>query len=152
MTTPQLPFEARLIGQTQKTLHAILEHLLTHSGMSDRQWIALTITLSDPEATGAVAAARVATALKVSEPEASDVLETLAARGLIAVGGSHDPVTLTPAGRDLHAGLQSRITDITDRLWSDISAADQRRAAAVLNTTLGRAAAELELLTPQEAL
>lgn len=151
MTTQQLPFGARLIGQTEKTLNAILAHLLADSALSERHWIALTLTLSSPEATATDLAARVARTLKVSQPEAADVLDALAALGLLAMAGPREPITPTPAGRDLHAEVRARITAVTDRIWADISPAEQQRAAAVLNATLGRAAAELDRLSRREA-
>lgn len=148
MTTPQLPFGTRLIGQTEKTLNAILKHLLASRGMSEHQWIALTISVTGADATRAEGVERLAAALKVSEPEGSDVLDALAARGLIAMAGRDDPMVPTAAGRGLHAAVQARITDITERLWADISPVDQESAAAVLNTTLRRAGVELAALTP----
>ncbi len=42
-TTPT--FSTQLIGQTEKTLNAILDRLLAGTGLNEPQWVTLTIAL-----------------------------------------------------------------------------------------------------------
>jgi hypothetical protein len=45
------PFGAQLIGQTEKTLNAILFRLLDGTGLTEPQWIALVLACRDGQAT-----------------------------------------------------------------------------------------------------
>ena len=43
--SPPPEFGTQLIGQTEKTLNAILDRLLAGSGLDESQWITLTVTV-----------------------------------------------------------------------------------------------------------
>jgi DNA-binding MarR family transcriptional regulator len=145
MMSPPPEFGTQLIGQTEKTLNAILGRLLAGTGLTEPQWVTLTVAvMSGGSVPPDELASRVAGALKVSDGEAQTRIDELAVAQLLQrppADGS--PVTVTDAGRDLHAGIRASVAEITQRLWGDLPADDLATAARVLGIVLGRANAEL---------
>ena len=138
-------FSAPLLGQTEKTLNAILDRHLAGTGLTEPQWVTLTLTVASG---GAVEhrqlVSRVADALKVSEVEAQARLTELAAAQLLEVRGDEGSlVTVTDAGQRLHAQIRTVVTDITQRLWGDLPSEELATAGRVLSTILARANEEL---------
>jgi DNA-binding MarR family transcriptional regulator len=145
MTSPPPPFGTQLIGQTEKTLNAILGRMLAGTGLTEPQWVTLTVAVMSG---GAVArdqlVSRVAGALKVSEAEARTRIDELVAVQLLGhPDGEGSPVTVTDAGRELHGGIRAQVAEVTGRLWGDLPADELAIAARVLGTVLDRANAEL---------
>lgn len=136
-------FDAQLLGQTEKACNAILERLLTGSGLTESQWIALRLTVMSG---GAIdrdeLVNRLAGALKVGDGEAGVLVQELAAAGLLRVDGD-GTIKLSDAGRGLHGGIRGATTETTERLWGDLPAEDLAVAGRVLSTVLERANAEL---------
>jgi hypothetical protein len=145
MTSSSIPFGPRLIGQTEKTLNAILECLLDGSPVSESQWVALNVSIHGGAVPAAEMALRIASSLKVSEAEGVAALEGLLDRGLAAVTDA-GVVAVTTAGREFHEDMQARIGVVTQRLWGDIPASEREAAAETLNTVLQRAGEELNAL------
>jgi DNA-binding MarR family transcriptional regulator len=140
-TTP--PF-AQLIGQTEKTLNAILDRLLA-GAVSEPQWVALVLiagsggTADRGEYTG-----RVAQALKTDQQTAADHVGQLAAKGLVRTAPPADSaVTLTEEGHQLLGRVRKQTGDVTGRLWGDLPQPDLDVAGRVLSTVLERAEADL---------
>jgi DNA-binding MarR family transcriptional regulator len=138
MADTDVPFQ-RLVGQTEKTLNAILEKVLA-GAVSERQWVALVVIGGGP-ADGDQAVAQVARALKTDRPGAADQIAALAGQGLVRTGPSG--TTVTADGRRLIDRVQAQVGAITQRLWGDIPAADMAVVRRVLGTVLERAEAEL---------
>jgi DNA-binding MarR family transcriptional regulator len=138
-------FSTQLIGQTEKTLDAILDRLLAGTGLTEPQWVTLTLAVSSGgtlDRTGFIS--RVADALKISDADARARIDELAAAQLLVVPeGAGSPLGVTDAGRQLHARIRSAVVEITDRMWGDLPAADLAAAGRVLTTVLERANAEL---------
>src|SRR5947209_17104613 len=64
-------FNTQLIGQTEKTLNAILGRLLAGTGLSEPQWVTLTVAVTSGGSIERHAfVSRIAGALKISETEA----------------------------------------------------------------------------------
>jgi DNA-binding MarR family transcriptional regulator len=142
-TTPT--FGTPVIGQTEKALNAILHRQLAGTGLTEPQWVTLTMTVASG---GAIdrdqLVARVAGVLKVSEAEAqAHITELAAAQLLQAHDGERSPVRVTDTGHELHAQIRTAVTEITQRLWGDLPAEDLATAGRVLSTILERANAEL---------
>jgi DNA-binding MarR family transcriptional regulator len=139
-------FDQRLIGQTEKTMNAILERLLAGSGVSEPEWVTLVLTAGGD---GAVArdelAQRVAHGLKVDRATAESHVQALVTKGLLeaSAAGDGSAVALTAGGRRLIDDVRERTASITQRLWGDLPDADLDVAARVLATVLERAEAEL---------
>jgi hypothetical protein len=138
-------FSAPLLGQTEKALNAILDRQLVGTGLSERQWVALTVTVASG---GAVdrdeLVNRLAGIFKVGEAEAEARIAELAAAQLLeAANGDGSPVTVTDAGQQLHGQIRAAVTEITQRLWGDLPAEDLATAGSVLSTVLERADQEL---------
>jgi hypothetical protein len=81
MTT--IPFGPQLIGRTEKALNALLDRELSGTGLTEPQWVALTLTnVADGALSADALAARVAEALRIPEAAARDRLAELTAAGL----------------------------------------------------------------------
>lgn len=138
-------FGTQLIGQTEKTLNAILGRLLADTGLSEPQWVTLTVAVTSGGSVERRAFVdRIAGALKISEDEAQARIDELAARQLFELDDS--TVTVTDAGRQLQGRIRGAVGEITDRLWGDLPAEGLAVAARVLSTVLERATAELARL------
>jgi DNA-binding MarR family transcriptional regulator len=138
-------FGTPLIGQTEKALNAILRPQLAGTGLTEPQWVTLSLcvaadgTIDGDELTG-----RVAGVLKVSDAHARARITELAAAQLLQPadnGGSR--AKLTDAGRRLHHQVRTAVSEITERLWGDLPAEDLATAGRVLSTVLERANTEL---------
>jgi hypothetical protein len=144
MTAPPT-FSAPIIGQTEKALNAILDRQLAGTGLTEPQWVTLTLTVaSGGTVDRGQLIRRVAGALRTSEAEAqARVTELAAAQLLHAPDGDGSPVKPTEAGQQLHGRIRTAVTQITQRLWGDLPAEDLATAGRVLSTVLERADAEL---------
>jgi hypothetical protein len=142
-TTPT--FSPQILGQTEKALNAILARELAGTGLSEPQWVTLTMTVAGGgTADGDQLVARVAGVLKVGEAEARARITELAAAQLLHVpGDAAAPVTVTDAGQQLHGRIRSAVTEITQRMWGDLPAEDLATAGRVLSIVLARADGEL---------
>jgi len=140
-----IPFGTRLIGQTEKTLNAILDRLLVGSGVTEPEWVALNVMLHGESASRTDAAQRIGTTLKTSPEVGAELLAGLIDRGFVEALGDRE-VAVTNAGREFHGVVHGRVAEITGRLWNDVPVDERETVAAVLNTTLRRATAELDAL------
>src|SRR2546421_4603498 len=93
-------FSAPVLGQTEKALNAILDRQLAGTGLSEPQWVTLTLTAgSGGTVDREQLIGNVAGALKVGEAEAQARIAELAAAQLVqASNGEGSPVGLTDAG------------------------------------------------------
>ena len=138
-------FGTQLIGQTEKALNAILDQQLAGTGLTEPQWVTLTIAVMSG---GTLAPdqlqSRVAGALQIGHAEARARIEELAVTQLLELPkDDSSPVGVTDAGNRLHGRIRSNIAEITQRLWGDLPPDDLTAAARVLGTVLERANGEL---------
>ncbi len=138
-------FSARLLGQTEKAANAILDRLLAEPGLTEPQWVALTLGVASG---GTVErdefVNRVSGALKIGEARAQSLLAELAVAQLLDVpDDGHAPPKVTDAGQQVYGTIRVRVGEVTDRLWGDVPAEDLATAGRVLSTVLERANAEL---------
>jgi DNA-binding MarR family transcriptional regulator len=136
-------FTPRLLGETEKTLNAILDRHLSGAGLTEQHWITLTLaTVSGGSIDRDELVNRIAEAAKFSENDVQARVSELVAMELL--DDSHSPeVNVTEAGEELHARIRAANTELTERLWGDLPTADLAIAASVLATVLERANAEL---------
>ncbi len=133
MTTP---FGPQLIGETEKTLNALLGRFLAGTELTEPQWV--TLRLADLlGGAGGAAGLTAAVADRGHFPDASALVTGLTDRGLLDNG------RLTPAGRRLTAAVQATITTETAAIWDDLPADDVTAATRVLNEVVTRARAVL---------
>lgn len=152
MNNPPTPFGAQLIGQTEKTMNAILDRVLADR-ISEPEWVALVLIAGSGGSAGHDQfTARVAFALKETQETAAARVGQLAAKGLVQItpepGTSVAPepgasVALTETGQRLMSSIRQHVDAITQRLWGDLPAADLDVAGRVLRTVLERAEAEV---------
>ena len=139
-------FGTQLIGQTEKALNAILGRELAGTGLTEPQWVTLTIAVMSGGTTGhAQLLKHVAGALKVSELQAQEQIGELVAQQMLQLPQDDgSPISVTDAGSKLHGQIRTAVTEITQRLWGDLPADDLATAGRVLGTVLKRANAELD--------
>ena len=126
------PFGPQLIGETEKTLNALLRRFLQGTGLTEPQWVTLRLaSVLD----GSVDADGLATAVadRAHFPDAADLVGELTDRGLLADG------RLTSAGRELTTAVQTTITTDTAPIWDDLPTDDVAAATRVLNEIIARA-------------
>src|SRR5690348_9151771 len=119
-------FGPQLVGETEKTLNALLQQALADTGLDERLWVALRVASQPGDAP---LRARVADRAHFSDVD--ELVTTLERRGLVADG--------TPT-RDGHVMLETvlaRSAQLTGPVWDDIEDADA--AARALTLVLARA-------------
>ena len=137
-------FSTRVIGQAEKSLNAILGRELAGTGLTEPQWVILTLAV-----TGGGAADRdrftsmVADALKISEAEAKARVADMVTAQQLNITGQGSAVTVTDTAQQLHSRIRAAITEITQQLWGDLPAEDLATAGRVLAIITERANAEL---------
>ena len=138
-------FSAQLLGQTEKAANAILERLLAEPGLTEPQWVILSITvMSGGTLDRQRLIERAAAAAKFSEAQAQARISELADAQLLHVPDDElTPVKLTDVGQQLHTEIRAATSQITRRLWGDLPVEDLEAAGRVLSTVLARANAEL---------
>jgi DNA-binding MarR family transcriptional regulator len=141
-TTPT--FGAAVLGQTEKALNAILDRHLAGTGLTERQWIALTLTVVGG---GAVdrreLVGRLAGGLKISDAAAEAEIDQLTSAQLLEPVDGASTLKMTDAGQELHARIRTTVSQTTEQMWGDLPAEDLETTGRVLSTILARANEEL---------
>jgi DNA-binding MarR family transcriptional regulator len=142
-TTPT--FSAQLLGQTEKAANAILDRLLAEPGLTEPQWVTLTLTaISEGSLDSDQLREQVAGSLKVEDAHARALITELADAQLLHLSDDERaPVALTDAGHEVYTQIRAQVSEITQRLWGDLATADLATAGRVLSTVLARANAQL---------
>jgi hypothetical protein len=136
-------FSAQLLGRTEKALNAILDQHLAGIGITEPQWVALTLTVTgDGTAPADVLAGRIAEALKVDTAAARARIGELAELGLVRAEGG-GAVGATDEGAARWRRVREAIGPITEQMWGDLPRADLAAAGRVLTVVLARANAVL---------
>lgn len=133
MTTP---FGPQLIGETEKTLNALLRRFLRDSGLTEPEWVVLRISESPHRELGAAALVQ-AVADRAHFPDAADLVDELTGRGLLADGRPTD------TGRAVLADVKASIATTTAPIWEGLPTQDVEAATRVLNEVVARARAVL---------
>ncbi|SDK64077.1 Winged helix DNA-binding domain-containing protein [Nonomuraea maritima] len=138
-----MTFGSALIGQTEKALNAILERQLAGTGITEPQWVTLTLTVTGG---GTIDRAdlihRVSRATQISEASVAQRITELTATGILRDSGDGH-VQVTDEGHRRWTQIRAGIAPITQHLWGDLSSDDLAIAGRVLNTVLNRAKAVL---------
>ena len=137
-------FSTRVIGQAEKTLNAILGRELAGTGLTEPQWVILTLAVSSGGAADRDRfTSMVADALKISEAEAQARVADMVTAQQLNITGQGSAVTVTGTAQQLHSRIRAAITEITQQLWGDLPAEDLATAGRVLAIITERANAEL---------
>ncbi|MFI6325059.1 MarR family winged helix-turn-helix transcriptional regulator [Nonomuraea sp. NPDC050556] len=143
---PTQAFGPALIGQTEKTLNAILERQLDGTGITEPQWVTLTLTVASGETINrAELIHKVSEATKFSEASVAERIAELTAAGLLRDGGDggDGSVQVSEAGQEQWTQVRTALGPIIQELWGDLPAEDLATAGRVLSTVLDRANAVL---------
>jgi hypothetical protein len=134
----------RVIGQAEKTMNAILARQLAGTGLTEPQWVILTLAVTGGGTTEPDKFTRiVADALKISETVARTRVGDMVTAQQLQITGEPPAVTATAAARQLHSRISAANTQIVRRLWGDLPAGDLATAGRVLAIITERANAEL---------
>jgi hypothetical protein len=133
-----ISFGPQLIGQTEKTLVALLVRFIEGVELTEPQWVTLRVAGDGSQFAGTdTLVAAVADRAQFSN--ASELVGELTDRGLLVDG------QLTPSGSELIASVQAKMSTNTARIWGDLPADDVAAATRVLNEVLERARAALPM-------
>jgi hypothetical protein len=130
------PFGPQLIGETEKTLGALLRRFLEGRGLNESEWVTLRLA---ERLDGSVDADGLTAALadRAHFSNAAQLVNELTRRDLL-VGGR-----LTSAGRQMTAAIQTTIAATTAPIWNGLPADDVAATTRVLNEIVTRARAVL---------
>ena len=138
----------RVIGQAEKTLNAILERQLAGTGLTETQWVILTLAVGSG---GTVERdqfiSQVAHALKIGDAAAQAHIADMVAAQQLQAASEGTALTLTRNAQQLHTRIRTTIAEITQRLWGDLPAEDLATAGRVLSIITERASAELTIFS-----
>ncbi|MFC6883569.1 MULTISPECIES: MarR family winged helix-turn-helix transcriptional regulator [Actinomadura] len=147
MATTGQAFGTALIGQTEKALNAILDRQLAGTGITEPQWVTLTLTVAGG---GTVdrdeLVRRVSGAAQFSQASVAERIAELTAAGFLRDGGGR--VQVTDEGQARWTRVRAAIGPITQELWGDLPPEDLAVAGRVLNIVLERANAVLAAPDP----
>ncbi len=136
-------FTPRLIGETEKTLNAILDRHLAGAGLTEQHWITLTLAVVKAQPIARDELVRqVVSGAKFSEQDVQARVSELVTRQLLD-DSSSSGVIVTNAGARMHAQVRAANAELVERLWGDLPADELATAARVLGIVLDRANAEL---------
>ena len=139
MTTTAPAFGTALIGQTEKALNAILDRLLSGTGITEPQWVTLTLTVvSGGDIDRSELIGRVGAATQFSAAAVAERITELTAAGFLR-DGDDGRVQVTEDGKARWTGVRDAIGPITQGLWGDLPTEDLAAAGRVLSTVLDRA-------------
>jgi hypothetical protein len=124
-------FGPQLIGETEKTLQALLRRALAGTGLDERHWVALRLA-AQPDGT----ALRDRVSDRAHFDDADDLVSALEQRHLVA-----DDVP-TADGRAMLERVLTRSAALSGPIWDDVEDADA--AARALTAVLARARSALE--------
>jgi hypothetical protein len=126
------PFGPQLIGETEKTLDALLRRFLDGTGLSEPQWVTLRLAgLLDDSANADSLVGAITD--RAHFPDAAGLVGELTDRGLL------DDGRLTAAGRELTTAVQATITTETAPIWANLPDDDVAAATRLLNEVVARA-------------
>jgi hypothetical protein len=128
----RIPFGPVLLGQTEKTLQALLRHTLAGTGLREPEWVTLRLaTMVDEQLDRPGLISLVADRAKFAD--ATAIVEVLTERGLVVEG---QPTT---AGRELVSNVLAASEASNGTVWRDLPTDDVEAATRVLNEVLRRA-------------
>jgi DNA-binding MarR family transcriptional regulator len=134
----QLILTAPIIGQTENALRALLVKALDGSELDYYQWVALrVVSTSTPPLGQEHIRDRLQEDLRIDQSLADEVIDSLAARGLLLV--AVDGVTASDQGSALYQRLDVEVRRISAKVWKGIDGTDLAAAYRVLAVIMARA-------------
>jgi hypothetical protein len=126
------PFGPQLIGETEKTLGALLRRFLEDTGLTEPRWVTLRVAgVLDGTVDADGLAAAVAD--RTHFADADQLVADLTNRDLLDAG------RLSARGRELVERVQDRVGRGTAPIWEDLPDEDVAAATRLLNEVITRA-------------
>lgn len=132
-------FGPQLIGATEKSLNALLRHVLKAGQLSEPQWVTLRLAAQRDDDHPLAEFVQKRTHFA----DADAVIAGLRHRGLLTGDA------LTTEGEALLTQLQAQIAALTAPVWDGLDPADVAAAERVLTTVTARVGRILEALTQE---
>jgi hypothetical protein len=129
--TDTIPFGPVLLGQTEKTLQALLRDSLAGTGLTEPQWVTLRLAVLGEHVDHDALVDAVLDRAKFTD--AAELVAALTERGLVLDGSP------TERGRDLVAAVVEASDRTNGSVWRDLPSEDVDAATRVLNEVLRRA-------------
>ena len=127
-----VPFGPVLVGQTEKTLQALLRRTLAGTGLSEPQWVTLRVaSMLEGHVDRAGLISAVADRAKFADTTA--IIDGLTERGLLVNGQPTD------AGLGLVTSVLAASDKTNGSVWRDLPTDDVEATTRVLNQVLRRA-------------
>ena len=134
--TPPL---TQFIGRTERTLRALMDVVLTETGGTFHQWVALNFTAAGGDGIDrSELIAQLAGALRIDEGAAEATIAEMADEQLLQTASGPE-VALSDAGRERYERIRTAIGEITAPLYGDLPPADLAVTRRVLSTISDRA-------------
>jgi hypothetical protein len=130
------PFGPQLLGETEKTLNALLRKSLRETGLTEPQWVTLRVAALTDGNADSEGLARVVTD-RAHFADAAQLVRQLTEDGLLEGGRP------TTAGRELIESVLARSAADTGPIWDDFDPGDLEATTRLLNELLARARAVL---------
>jgi DNA-binding MarR family transcriptional regulator len=137
------PLSTQVIGKAESALGALLAPVLAETGLTFLQWLVLVMAAAngaDDTADRAHLVAAIAGARKIDPAEVEEAVDTLEAAAALQAGTGQ--IRLTDSGRAAHRRVQTRLEEITARLF-DFPPEDLAAAGRILGIITERANAAL---------
>ncbi|KRA39041.1 MULTISPECIES: hypothetical protein [unclassified Nocardioides] len=131
-----VPFGPQLIGQTEKSLGALLEALLA-GRVSEPEWVTLRVAHLAASEVHSEDDLVAQVGERAHFADATELVAVLTGRGLLADGAP------TPVGTALVEQVQARIAEVVGPVWAGLDLDDVAAAERVLNEVLRRTTALL---------
>jgi hypothetical protein len=126
------PFGPQLVGETEKTLNALLRRILEPAGLTEHQWVTLRLA---GQLNGSVDAEGLAVALA----DRAHFTNAAALVGELTDSGLLEDAKLSSSGSELAAAIQATIARETASIWENLPDADLVSTGRVLNEIIVRA-------------
>ena len=134
----------RTIGETERTLQALLGSRLAGSGLSFQQWT-VCVFLAGGALPKAALLARLAEGQIALGNDADATITDMSASGRLVFSG--DLIALSDAGRAVFETVKAEVTAVTEEVFSGI----ERDAMEVTQRTLGQVAEKARALLERAA-
>lgn len=131
------PLTTRDLGEAESALRALLEKMLTGTGLEYGHWVVLQVVAKSPvAATPQAVATRIANSIKVDQGTAQAFVDQLGSRQILQLD---DVCKFTSEGKALYDQLSAKIEHVTTQAFAGLDPSDLIIAHRVVASIAARA-------------